>query len=92
MLSDINMPVLVIGAEKDTVLPRKFHAEYIAKNIKGALYEVMPGAGHYSFITPFPPQLEGRVDGADEDPEGFDRHAFQKKLEQRILQFLKALP
>lgn len=91
MLSDINMPVLVIGAEKDTVLPRKFHAEYIAKNIKGAIYEVMPGAGHYSFITPFPKQLEGLVDGADNDPEGFNRQAFQNKLETRILKFLNAL-
>lgn len=51
----------------------------------------MPGAGHYSFITPFPSQLEGLVDGADTDPKGFDRHAFQKKLEVRILQFLNTL-
>lgn len=90
MLDDIRIPVLLIGGEKDDVLPRKFHAEYIARNIKQATYEVMPGAGHYSFITPFPPQLKGMVDGADVDPKGFDRHAFQKKLEKRILKFLDA--
>lgn len=90
-LDDIDIPVLLLSAEKDEVLPRPFHAEYIAKNLKGAIYEVMPGAGHYAFITPFPPELEGQVEGADEDPPGFDRTAFQRELDARILKFLNSV-
>ena len=88
MLDDISVPVLLLGAEFDDVLPRKYHAEYLANNIKSAIYEVIPGAGHYSFITPFPKQLLGRVGDADKDPPGFDREGFMEKLEDRILTFL----
>jgi predicted dienelactone hydrolase len=38
MLSHIDIPVLLIGAEYDHVLLQKYQAEYWAKNIKNAVY------------------------------------------------------
>lgn len=43
----IDVPALVIWGECDTVCPRA-DADYLVENIKGAQFELIPGAGHLS--------------------------------------------
>jgi len=47
LLPRIDVPTLVIWGECDTVCPRA-DADYLAENIKGAQFELIPKAGHLS--------------------------------------------
>jgi hypothetical protein len=51
-------------------------------------YVVVEGAGHFAFISPFPPALIGTVGPPAQDPPGFDREEFQARLEAEVCQFL----
>ncbi len=90
-LNNVNIPVLLLSAEKDNVLKEPYHSEMIAKNFKKSnllTHHVVPNAGHYSFITPFPESIKENLGVVAQDPEGFDRRAFHKKLSHDIIQFL----
>jgi predicted dienelactone hydrolase len=89
-LSQIGVPVMLRVAEKDL-----WAEEAIAILRKGLTHPaatldwaLIPNAGHYAFISPFPEALKGRVGEAATDPEGFDRSAFQSALAAEIAEFL----
>ena len=48
LLSKINVPALVLSAERDDITPPALMAE-LAKNIPNARYETVPNAGRYAF-------------------------------------------
>lgn len=50
-------------------------------------YVVVPGAGHYAFLAPFPPELKQKIGSPAEDPPGFDRAAFHSRLNAELLAF-----
>lgn len=88
-LANVNVPVLLMVGEKDL-----WAHETIAAARKGWGSDgqwdarVVANAGHYAFLSVFPEALKARVGDAALDPPGFDRTAFQRKLEQDILHFL----
>lgn len=94
-LAQIDIPVLLLRAEKDVELTEPYHSEVIAKRIKNKenlTYRTIDNAGHYSFITPFPDEMQGELGVVAEDPEGFDRREFHSALSKEIASFLiKAL-
>lgn len=51
--------------------------------------QIVANAGPYSFLTPFPPHLKGRVGPAAADPEGFDREAFHQQMYREVDAFLQ---
>ncbi len=51
---------------------------------------VVPGAGHLSFQSPFPPALAGASFPPSQDPPGFDRVAYQAQRCDEVLAFLRA--
>ena len=94
-LAEVDIPMLLYRAEKDSQLIEPHHSDVIAKNYthkEKLSYRTIKNAGHYSFITPFPESIKGSLGVVTEDPEGFDRGGFQKNLSMEITAFLvKAL-
>jgi len=84
----VNVAVRIYCADRDTLLPCRYHAEKIYKSLsRAAEYVVLQNAGHYSFIAPFPESIKGQVGEAAQDPDGFDRAARHAKLNPEILDF-----
>lgn len=87
-LADVAVPILMLTGELDTQTP-PFHARLI---IDGAAAEVthreIPGAAHYSFLAPFPPEMGTLTFLPAQDPPGFDRVAFHAELYPEIEAFL----
>ena len=89
-LKQVKIPVFLMRAEKDKELVEPYHSELIAKKIRKQLlsYQIIPNAGHFSFITPFPEVLKSKLGDVADDPEGFDRVAFHKQLGNSIATYL----
>jgi len=92
-LHQVAVPVLLVRGEADTVAPA-FHAAIIREALAphAPLQElVVPGAGHFSFQTPFPPALASPAFAPAHDPPGFDRAAYHPQLNAQIGAFLEPL-
>lgn len=90
-LEKVNLPLLLLRAQKDEELSKPYHSKLIAKNYKDKSllsYCEIPNAGHYSFISPFPKSTEKEVGIVAKDPKGFNRDTFQNILASEILLFL----
>ncbi len=90
-LAQVDIPALLLRAEKDGVLTEPYHSEVIAKhyqNKKNLTYRTVSNAGHYSFITPVPDVLKRELGAVAEDPDGFDRAEFHDALGPEIASYL----
>ena len=88
-LAKVGVPVRLYAAELDAVVPARYHAEPLRETIKPTPeFVLVRGAGHYSFVEPFPEAVKRQVGEAATDPPGFDRAAFQEKLRREIVAFL----
>jgi predicted dienelactone hydrolase len=90
-LADVDLPILMRTAEHDAHTPA-VHAEIVLRGVRDAAkvdHAVVPNAGHFSFLTPFPPSLTSPGFAPSQDPAGFDRAAFQVVLQQEVLRFLQ---
>jgi len=58
-LADVSVPLLVLAGERDPVTPPEAIRRALAGLPAGApvTLDVVPGAGHYAFLTPFPTQM-----------------------------------
>jgi predicted dienelactone hydrolase len=94
-LADIDVPILMRTAELDEHTPA-LHAEIVRRGLRGAHatldHRVVPNAGHFAFLTPFPPALQSPAFPPSQDPPGFDRARAQEILHAEILHFLRGLP
>lgn len=91
-LDGVTAPVLLLRGAEDTVTPA-FHAKIVrgALGASHALEEVVvPGAGHFSFQSPFPPVMVVPDFAPATDPPGFDRASFHASMNQRIVGFALA--
>ena len=90
-LADVHVPLLVRVGERDELLP----AELVERVLAGLPattrvdYQVVPGAGHFSFQTPFPPAMVSPTFPPSQDPPGFDRPAYQRQLLDEVTAFLR---
>jgi predicted dienelactone hydrolase len=88
-LGDVNIPILLLIAEHDQYLPTKWTADVLLNRIPGTLtIKTIAGAGHFSFLSPFPASMIKPDFLPSTDPVGFDREEFHKQLTQEILCFL----
>lgn len=88
-------PVWIGRLGRDEILRYPFHAAYLAANLGApAETEVFPQAPHYAFITPFAERITDKEHiPVAIDPPGFDRPAFHRKINARLLAFfLKTMP
>jgi predicted dienelactone hydrolase len=89
-LSHVEAPILMLAAEHDPFTPR-WHAELVLARVPDrarVTYRVVENAGHFSFLSPFPPTMKSAGFLPSMDPEGFDREKFLEKLNVELLDFL----
>jgi hypothetical protein len=75
---------------RDEITPA-FHAEVVTTGVREGLvdHRIIAGAGHFSFQTPFPPEMVTPAFAPPHDPPGFDRAAFEPALNAEIEAFLR---
>jgi predicted dienelactone hydrolase len=91
-MQKVAIPVLMYMAEHDTVTPT-WNADIILNDIPDKsliTYKMIGNAGHFSFISPFPPAMNNQNFAPSTDPAGFDRMAFHEVLPMEIFEFLEA--
>lgn len=91
-LAGVRVPVLAYVAEHDPVTPPARVRAVLSTLPAGTPCEVreIAGAGHFSFLTPFPEALRRPDFPPSQDPPGFDRDALHRTLPGEIGAFLDA--
>jgi len=90
-LDKVNIPILLLVAEHDQFIPKKWTAEVVINGVhdKSKLtVRIIDNAGHFSFISPFPTTMKSPTFLPSTDPDGFDREEFHRQLPKEILNFL----
>jgi len=92
-LEGVTAPVLGLTAEHDSLTPDAQIRTALAglPDAARVRIETIPGAGHFSFLAPFPPHRRTPEFAPAQDPSGFDRERFQQWLPQRVLHWLSEL-
>jgi predicted dienelactone hydrolase len=91
-LADVQIPILMRTGEKDSHADR-MHGLIVERGVPDLTrldHQVIPNAGHYSFLTPYPAELKGPATPPSQDPEGFDRTAYLASLYAEIVAFIRA--
>jgi len=89
-LSHVTVPILMLIAEHDPFTPR-WHADVVLDRVPDRAQvtcRVIENAGHFSFLSPFPPQMRNASFLPSTDPEGFDREKFHERLPAELLDYL----
>jgi len=89
-LRDVRVPILMLTAEHDPHTPEG-HAEIVRRGLPPATplaHRVVPGAGHFSFLSPFPAAMTTPAFAPSQDPPGFDRARFHAALYAEVTDFL----
>lgn len=90
-LREVRVPILMITGGRDTHAPA-FHGQIVKLGVassEAVEHKAVPEAGHFAFLTPFPPEMVKPNFLPSQDPPGFDRTAFQEELKGDVLAFLK---
>jgi predicted dienelactone hydrolase len=89
-LKNVDVPILMLAAEHDPVTPR-WNADVVLGGVPDrskVTWRVVENAGHFSFLSPFPPHMKRPDFRPSTDPEGFDRDKFHEQLPGEVLEFL----
>jgi|JI10StandDraft_1071094.scaffolds.fasta_scaffold52142_3 pimeloyl-ACP methyl ester carboxylesterase len=87
-LYEVTIPLLVFTAEQDSLCAPKWVESVLAAvpNQGQVSFVTVPGAGHFSLQTPYPPEL-AHIPPAH-DPPGFDRAGYQPAFYASVAEFL----
>ncbi|WP_437511931.1 alpha/beta hydrolase family protein [Sorangium sp. So ce1099] len=91
-LQDVSVPILLLVAEHDRITPR-WQGQLVLDLVPDraqVTYKIIENAGHFSFLSPFPPPMRNPGFLPATDPPGFDREAFQPQLQEDVRGFLDA--
>jgi predicted dienelactone hydrolase len=93
-LAVVRLPVLLWAAGEDALLSAPYHAARLAELLPlSPELKMEPGAGHYAFMAPVPPEEVEALGAIARDPSGFDRTVFHRRLNAEIAAFLaRSLP
>lgn len=90
-LDRLRVPMLVIEAEYDEHTPA-FHGDIVERGVPIPARvdrHTVAGAGHFSFLDPYPESMRTPSFPPALDPPGFDRAAFLVTLSAEVLAFLQ---
>lgn len=90
-LSEVDVPILLLTAENDDYTPPEFGA-LVARGVRSPARveaRVVAGAGHFAFMSPFPPAMVRPDFPPSQDPREFDRAAYQAILQVEVRDFLE---
>ncbi|MYM87258.1 alpha/beta hydrolase [Rugamonas sp. FT82W] len=90
-LQAVHVPILMRTGEKDDITPAEHAEKVIAGVADAALVEhrEIPGAGHFAFMSKFPPEMTRPNFKPSQDPPGFDRADVQPELFADVTAFLQ---
>jgi predicted dienelactone hydrolase len=91
-LRRLDLPILLLEAEHDPITPA-WQGDLVQNGVADrskVTRRTVPGAGHFSFLTPFPPAMIRPDFAPGNDPPGFDRAAFHRVLPLEVSAFLEA--
>lgn len=89
-LAAVRVPILLLTAEHDPFTPA-WNADIVRNGVPDAAQVTdrqIAGAGHFSFLSPFPATMSQPGFLPATDPDGFDRAQFHGQLPADIRQFL----
>ena len=89
-LRDVRAPILMFTGDRDAQT-NAMHAAWVTEGVSGATlvdHRVVRNAGHYSFLSPFPPEMTNPGFAPSQDPPGFDRERFHEQMYVEIRDFL----
>ena len=90
-LSKVTMPLQLWRAGNDEILPDPFYASAVRANLpKAPDWHVVPNAGHFDFLTPCNDQGRATAAAICGSAPGFDRAAFHKDFDAKVVGFFKA--
>jgi predicted dienelactone hydrolase len=90
-LSKVTMPLQLWRAENDQILPDPFYASTVRANLpKAPDWHVVPNAGHFDFLTPCNDMGRTTAAAICGSAPGFDRAAFHKDFDAKVVGFFKA--
>jgi predicted dienelactone hydrolase len=90
-LQGVTPPILMRTGSRDEITPA-VHAGTVVSGVPDPArveHEVIDGAGHFSFLSMFPPAMTRPDFAPSQDPPGFDRLALQPRLFGDITAFLR---
>jgi predicted dienelactone hydrolase len=90
-LRAVRVPILMRTGEKDELTPAGHARAVVAGVADAALVEhkEIAGAGHFAFMSKFPPELARPNFPPSQDPPGFDRLEVQPALFADLVEFLQ---
>lgn len=89
-LRHVRLPILMLTAEHDSHTPA-WQAQLLLDRVpdpRQVTFRTVAGAGHFSFISPFPAAMTHADFAPSQDPPGFDRAQFHSQLGEELLAFL----
>lgn len=89
-LADVRLPILMITGDQDVNTPGGHALNVLAGVAEPGLVEhkIYAGAGHFSFMSKFPPEMTRPDFHPSQDPPGFDRNDIQQELFELVTGFL----
>ena len=90
-LRPVNVPILLRTGAKDEVTPIE-HAHKLMEGVADPTlieHKDIPGAGHFAFMSKFPPEMTRPNFAPSQDPPGFDRTAIQPAFFADVTEFLR---
>jgi predicted dienelactone hydrolase len=89
-LRAVHLPILLRTGGKDALTPAE-HARAVINGVADAAlveHEEIAGAGHFAFMSKFPPEMTRPNFPPSQDPPGFDRQAIQPAFFADLVEFL----
>lgn len=90
-LRPVMVPILMRTGAEDDVTPIE-HANKVIEGVGDPSlieHQDIPGAGHFAFMSKFPPEMTRPNFKPSQDPEGFDRETIQPQFFADVTQFLR---
>jgi predicted dienelactone hydrolase len=90
-LASVTAPILALTAEHDELTPdSEVRASLVtAPDASQVTIRMVANAGHFSFLSPFPPGLHPAQFAPAADPSGFDREGFHQWMPGLILEWIR---
>lgn len=90
-LGGVDVPILMLVGDRDELTPSEPHARIVLDGVSDrskVWFGFVENAGHFSFLSPFPPSATKPEFPPSQDPPGFDRENFLLNLNLRVADFL----
>ena len=90
-LTAIRLPVRIVVGSADRTAPAATNGQYLARRIPGATFELVPAAGHYTFLADCEPAGRAQRPDLCQDSPSVDRDAIHRRVAADALTFFNGV-